>query len=248
MEHFMPNQYCETFSRENFISKSVSVHGTKYDYSLVEYTNARTKVKIICPVHGVFEQRPDKHMRGKTCLKCSYDERKTKLSKKTEQYINDAISIHGSTYDYSLTEYTNDKSKVKILCKEHGVFEQHAGSHLKGYGCPRCSSNVSQLEQDWLDYIGIPNTKDYRQVKLRIGGDTFKVDGFNQDTNTIYEFYGGYWHGDPRVYCPTDINKKNGESFGVLYERTLKREELLKSQGYILVTMWSYDWLKEKGA
>ena len=49
---------------EEFISKAREVHGDRYDYSKVEYKNAKTKVKIICPIHGVFEQSPDAHLHG----------------------------------------------------------------------------------------------------------------------------------------------------------------------------------------
>jgi hypothetical protein len=58
--------------REKFIIKANIVHHNKYDYSLVEYKNNKLKVKIICPIHGIFEQRPDSHLQGKSCKKCGY--------------------------------------------------------------------------------------------------------------------------------------------------------------------------------
>lgn len=42
----------------------------RYDYSLVVFTGVRKKVKIICNVHGVFEQQPYVHMKGHGCLHC----------------------------------------------------------------------------------------------------------------------------------------------------------------------------------
>ena len=54
---------------EQFIQESKEKFGDKYDYSLVEYKNAKTKVKIICPIHGVFEQRPDAHKKS-GCKEC----------------------------------------------------------------------------------------------------------------------------------------------------------------------------------
>ena len=39
---------------EQFIEDSRKVHGEKYDYSKVEYINDKTKVCIICPIHGEF--------------------------------------------------------------------------------------------------------------------------------------------------------------------------------------------------
>ena len=53
-----------------FIDKAKKIHGDKYDYSLVNYINLRTKVKIICPIHGEFEQKPEKHLMKRGCQKC----------------------------------------------------------------------------------------------------------------------------------------------------------------------------------
>lgn len=39
-----------------FIEKAIKRHGGNYDYSLVNYINSRTKVQIICKIHGIFEQ------------------------------------------------------------------------------------------------------------------------------------------------------------------------------------------------
>ena len=46
-------------TRDEFIQRAIAVHGSKYSYTLVDYVNIKTKVKIICPDHGVFEQTPD---------------------------------------------------------------------------------------------------------------------------------------------------------------------------------------------
>ncbi len=49
---------------EEFIIDARLVHGDKYNYDLVEYINSYTKVKIVCHIHGVFEQRPHSHLKG----------------------------------------------------------------------------------------------------------------------------------------------------------------------------------------
>ena len=57
---------------EEFIERSKKIHGDKYDYSLTTYMNNNTKIKIICPDHGVFEQTPNMHKDRKNgCPKCS---------------------------------------------------------------------------------------------------------------------------------------------------------------------------------
>jgi len=56
---------------DDFIQKAKNKHGDKYDYSKVNYINNITKVKIICPVHGEFEQKPHHHKKGSECRKCA---------------------------------------------------------------------------------------------------------------------------------------------------------------------------------
>lgn len=60
-----------TFTNEQFIQKAKEIHGNQYDYSKVEYKNSHTKIIIVCPKHGQFEQIPDSHIRGSSCFICS---------------------------------------------------------------------------------------------------------------------------------------------------------------------------------
>lgn len=119
---------------EEFIARSITIHGDKYDYTFVDYKNNSTKVKIICPEHGAFEQVPNSHLRGIGCGFCSGNIKKT-----TERFVYDAKIIHKDKYDYSLVKYENAKNKIKIICPEHGVFEQIPNRHLNGDGCSKCS-------------------------------------------------------------------------------------------------------------
>ena len=119
-----------------FIEKCKEVHGDFYDYSLVDFKGVNKKVMIICPVHGKFEQEAYSHMtRKRRCDECRKDEN---LKEATEKFLKEAKEIYGDIYDYSLVENVKVKEKVKILCKEHGEFEQVAYSHLKGHGCKKC--------------------------------------------------------------------------------------------------------------
>ena len=56
---------------KEFILKANIVHNNKYNYSLVNYINSKSKVIIICPIHGEFEQTPRKHLIGQACSKCN---------------------------------------------------------------------------------------------------------------------------------------------------------------------------------
>ena len=118
-----------------FLQKSREVHGDKYDYSKVMFKGNRTKVCIICPIHGEFWQLPPNHMRGSGCPFCADEkQRDTK-----EEFISKATKIHGDRYDYSKVKYVNSQTKVCIVCKEHGEFWQKANDHVQGRGCPICS-------------------------------------------------------------------------------------------------------------
>jgi hypothetical protein len=50
-------------------------------------------------------------------------QRSTK-KKNTESFVKECI-LKNNNYDYSLVEYKNNKTKVKIICEKHGVFEQN---------------------------------------------------------------------------------------------------------------------------
>ncbi|MFW1815775.1 hypothetical protein ACG9X6_14105 [Acinetobacter guillouiae] len=116
-----------------FIDKAKFAHGDKYDYSKVDYQDNKTKVIIICKLHGEFQQQPNHHTAGHGCIVCSG---KKKLTK--QEFVKRSIEIHGNRYDYTESVYYKTTEKIKIKCLKHGFFEQVANSHLTGSGCPRC--------------------------------------------------------------------------------------------------------------
>ena len=138
-------------NKTEFIEKSRKVHGDRYDYSKVEYVNNRTKVCIICPIHGEFWQTPDKHLRGQNCPFCS----KTRPKEWSEVY-NSFIEIHGDEFDYSKVNFKNMNTKVCIIHKKCGnEFWQTPKNHLKGQGCPYCKSKKigNKLRKTLEDFI-----------------------------------------------------------------------------------------------
>lgn len=105
-------------TKEEFIEKGKNIHNNEYDYSLIEYINVRTQVKIICSEHGVFEQKPLHHLyRGHGCWKCS----KT-YKNNTKDFIKKSLELHGNKYDYSKVVYSGNRKKVEIVCLKHRLF------------------------------------------------------------------------------------------------------------------------------
>lgn len=124
---------------EEFITRANECHNNRYDYSLVNYTTAKTKVKIICKKHGVFEQRAEHHLNGVGCKKCFFEKLSALFKSNTDNFIRKADIIHNHQYDYSKTNYINVCTKVKITCPIHGEFKQTPNAHLGGSGCLKCS-------------------------------------------------------------------------------------------------------------
>jgi serine protease inhibitor ecotin len=159
-----------------FIEKAEAVHRDRYDYSQVRYTNAYTKVTIICPDHGPFAQVPGNHLHGSGCPGCGGRKQLT-----TETFIEKAKAIHGDRYDYSAVEYANNKTPVRIICRDHGIFEQAPNKHLSQRGCRSCGRIATSLKQAL--------TSDEFVEKARvIHGDCYdysQVEYVNSNTNVM---------------------------------------------------------------
>jgi len=148
--------------------------------------NKRTKVLIICPKHGEFTQRPDNHKRGGGCPECGYIAMANKATLTNEQAIKDFQKVHGDRYDYSKLEYIDTRTKVLIICPEHGEFWQKAYSHKEGRGCPECSGGTQLTTQQVIE--------DFQKVH----GDRYdycKVEYVNAKTKVliICPEHGEFW-------------------------------------------------------
>jgi len=363
---------CFQLTKQKFIEKCVLKHGLKYDYSLVEYINAHTKVKIVCPKHGEFIQEPNSHINGNGCPKCAIENSKCKLTMTKEEFVCRATIIHGNIYDYSLAIYKNNKTKTRIVCKKHGDFWQLPNSHLAGHGCPKCGNiqgkkynennrkwfideilnifdvqydfsksalngknkievicpihgsffqfphnllyghgcpqcgrqrskekkaltkeqfmrKARQVHNDFYNYDSVIYVNSQQSIMitcpihgnfwqksnnhlngqgckrcahsnksknadrwlaslnidlerefpiLTCNGFHYVADGFDVETNTIYEYFGNFWHGNPEIYDRNSINPKNGITFGELYDNTLTKINNLQLDGYHVIYKW----------
>ena len=156
-----------------------------------------------------------------------------------EEFIKKAREIHGNKYDYSKTEYVDAKTKVCIICPEHGEFWQRAGSHLAGRGCNKCARPsydtdsfikcAKQKHGDKYDYSKTKyvNTKTPVIITCPIHGD-FKVTpnshldgvGCRKCANKYNGYNGAYTteefvalakkkYGDKFDYTKTDLEHKD---------------------------------------
>jgi G:T-mismatch repair DNA endonuclease (very short patch repair protein) len=77
--------------------------------------------------------------------------------------------------------------------------------------------------------------------EFKIPGTRYSADGYCEESNTVFEFHGDYWHGNPRRYKPDAVTYFN-QRFGDLYEKTQKREQELRDLGYRVEVIWEMDW------
>lgn len=215
-----------------FLSEANNIHKNKYDYHKMKYSNSTEKIIIVCKIHGEFNQTPTEHIQGYGCPKCGGSFPLT-----TEEFIEKAKKVHGDKYDYSKTVYTRTKNKVTIICKKHGEFQQTANAHVSAKkGCEKCTVGISNKEIQLLNELKIPI--EHRQKYIK----PYYVDG--EIDNTIYEFLGDFWHGNPALYKRKDINEVTNTTFGQLYDKTIIRFDALVNLGYSIKYIWENEWDK----
>ncbi|MHA1815314.1 MAG: hypothetical protein ACTSX1_04860 [Candidatus Heimdallarchaeaceae archaeon] len=173
-------------TNQEFVSRAEEVHKNKYDYTFSNYKNYNTKVKILCQEHGIFEQAPINHLRGRGCKQCVYDN----LKSNTSDFIRDSKKVHGNIYSYSATTYSGCYSKVIITCLKHGNFKQKPYSHKQGKGCPICNNSKGEkevrliLEKCDIKYIPQKTFDDCKNVFL------LSFDFYLPDYNLCIEYDG----------------------------------------------------------
>ena len=155
----------KTLTTLKFIEKARGIHGDKYDYSLVNYKNNKTKVDIICPAHGKWSQVPNSHLLGKGCIICGFTS--TKINQPhtftKEDFIIKANSVHKNYYNYSKSDYINYKTKLIITCPIHGDFTQAPYHHLRNRGCPSCAiTGFNPSKPAIMYYLSINNGQAYK--------------------------------------------------------------------------------------
>ena len=212
---------------EEFIKRAIHVHGNKYDYSKVNYTDMLKKVIIICKEHGNFEQKPNNHVNQKQgCPSCS-------VCTGHNDFINKSKLLHDNKYNYKKVIYENSKKEVIIICKKHGEFCQMPVKHLQGHGCHKCGGNL------------LSNTIEFIEKAQKIHGNLYNYSlseytKVNKSLKIICSKH-GLFEQKPCVHlnssgCPL-CNKSKGE---------IQIENFLKENNINYITQYTFEDLKFK--
>ena len=226
--HGCPKCVGRNKTNEEFINNAKKIHDNRYDYSLVDYKLSTDKIKIICNLHGEFEQTPNNHLNGNGCPKCKGLTISDKKTKTTDEFIDEAKLVHGNKYDYSLVDYIGCKDYIEIKCNEHGIFKQEPSSHLQGCGCPKCGLSYDKSENEVKEFIKSINIDIIENSRKIIS--PLELDIFIPLYNIAIEFDGLYWHSE--LYKPSNYH--------------LNKTELCEKEGIQLIHIFEDEWLFKK--
>lgn len=167
---------------EDFINKSKAIWGDNvFDYSKTRYVNNRTKIVLICKKHNIeFKQVPSSHL--KHINGCPYCCNKTGIYSK-ETFIDFFENKYPGLYDYSLVEYIDNYTCVKIICKKHNFIFERNVYDFKRHSCPICGKENKVAKYTQEEFIA---------KALTICGDYFDL--------SLVEYKG--IHVPVKVICP----------------------------------------------
>lgn len=227
-----------------FLMKAKKVWGDRWDYSKSKVCGWHSNITIICKKHGEFKQVVHNHLAGNIgCGKCQRESNYFRFPRTTDEFIEKAKSVHGFRYDYSLiTGVCSNISKVKIICKKHGVFEQTVHSHLSGTGCPKCRNS----QQEKIISLALTRNKiDYEKEKIfkwlkRKG--YLKLDFYLPEYNIAIEAQGAMHFGVYRKnrFVMTEDDLED------LFDRDRVKYKLCKEHGIrILYFCYNKEWVPD---
>ncbi len=212
-------------STAEFVRKAQAIHGSKYDYSKVEYISNHKAVSIVCPQHGVFLQTPANHTNkhhAQGCPRCTGQRPWTE-----KRFRNEAVRVHRNLYDYRSLEWKGYKKHVTIFCPYHGQFSQLPSVHLSGSGCPRCASSHGESlvrtffqEQDvkFVDQKSFPDCRDKQPLPF----DFYVLHGGKQ--------YLVEYHGEQHYHPVSFGGKKTSRSeLQTNFDAVKRRDEIKRS-------------------
>jgi predicted Zn-ribbon and HTH transcriptional regulator len=204
---------------DSFVNDAREIHGDKYDYGKFEYAGIHSPSVIICPEHGEFLQAPNDHLRGQGCPKCKGKRIWDSRGRLTVNDLKERFKKnYGDLYDYSLfNEYTNTRTKIPVICKEHGVFYVSPNNHLRGRGCPHCKQ--SKIEKEVFDTLKESGVTFEAQYKYDESNHKNSLDFFIPSMGIGIECQG------EQHFKPVDFANKGDEWANEQFEKNLVRDK-----------------------
>ncbi len=225
-------------THDEFISKSISIHGSKYDYSKVQFSYNSDKIVIGCPHHGDFELVASLHYtkREQGCPKCTYEER-SKQKRSTPEYIENQIpDVIKQYYLYDLSTYKNSRSFIEVTCTMHNItYLQNPRSFIKGnIGCVKCNTlSLGELKiKTYLEQKNISFIQQHSFDKC-IFKRKLKFDFYLPEWNACIEFDGRQHY--------VELNRKRQESLNIIQARDATKNNFCLANNILLLRIPYWD-------
>lgn len=206
---------------DEFIDFCNKKHNNKYDYSRVSFRTQAEKIEIICSEHGIFTQIASQH-KIYGCKKCG-NKLKNQSKRITVDYFIEKCSIrYKNKYDYHLINKIDGvHDKVKIICPQHGVFEQQVETHMNSkIGCMQCYNDVRGEMNILSNDVVINNLKikhpEYDYSKVNYIGNQIKIDIICQKHGVFRSLYHNLLNGSK---CPKCRESKGETAIRLFLER-----------------------------
>ncbi|MGI0075818.1 MAG: DUF7487 domain-containing protein [Nitrosopumilaceae archaeon] len=154
------------------------------------------------------------------------------------------------SYVWLYDEYVNKKKTATQIAQELSIDKTTIGCYLKKHDIAiRHLVGFSYKCIQWLDSIMAKENIFIQHAhnigEYRIPSTRFFADGYCKETNTIYEFYGDFFHGNLKIFESHKLcNPFSDLTADELYQKTIERENKIKALGYNLVVMWENEWEK----
>ena len=198
---------------DSLLKRFAEVHGDTYDYSLVTSSKTSGKATIVCRKHGPFDQLITSHLGGCGCRICYNETIGERSTKHWGEVLADFTAVHGSRYQYIEASYKNAKAPVKIICNEHGEFEQIAAAHANGHGCPECAKGAIRKAKRKDDAYFLSKAKErgnskYEYRKVVRSGRTTRIEIICPEHGQFLQIAGDHYRGNGCPKCVSLANPK----------------------------------------
>lgn len=249
-----------TKTTDQFLEK-LTIRNTQFSpvHTTDTYKGTHKQMTFVCTNQHTWLSTPISILQGHGCPTCSKGTIQSTHLHSHEQFLV-LLNHHNTNYPHkqvSLVDgekYIKQNNELQFVCNIGHQWTTKPGYITNSHcGCPFCASSktFSIMAIDWLTSIERQENihiihKGNSLKEYNIPGTKYMVDGYCGDTNTVYEFHGNYWHGNPRLFDKNNMNERVHRTYGELYQDTLRKEAIIKELGYNLVVMWEDEYDKIK--
>ncbi len=228
--------------REKFTNTMMERHGVEHAHQSVYIRNKFTTT--MTERYGTNHALQNKHVleaKNTTCLD------RFGVGNNRQQHMIHILPLI-TDKDWMIDQYITQKKPAGVIAQKLGCLDAHiVCNYLRDHNVEiRSIDTYSYKSCSWIE-----STMESENIHIQhaMNGGEFSIpttryhaDGYCSETNTIYEFYGDYWHGNPKIYEPDFYNKNKDMTMGKAYQKTIERENKIKSLGYNLITIWESDY------